>query len=397
MAPAFSSSDHVDQEAQRELIGYFSSFETRNTNSPQLQTATMELATRLKSIPNLKSEVFEYHLPASPRVPMSKTVGQVIATLPGEDTTCLIVGGHLDSLNLSVDVLSGPAPGANDDLSGVAVMVECARILSQLKWKHTIHFVAFTGEEQGLIGATALANRALQENWSILAVLNNDTVGSVRNRFGEENSREVRLFSELNDTSQSRELARFIDWLTRVPSLAHHHLFDPGLIPDSGTIDHSKSPEFGVKLVQRLDRFGRGGDHMPFHKAGFSAVRFIEVCEDVTVQHTPDDQVNLIDFDYLANVTRLNLLALSALANSEPAPSQVGLLRDQSRNTTLRWTGSSSAPSIIFWRDSRSSSWEGWQLAHGSEVTIAGINKDDHIFGVASLGGIPLEVKQFVS
>ncbi len=231
--------------------------------------------------------------------------------------------------------------------------------------------MAFSGEEQGLFGSTALAKRAVDEEWDLEAVFNNDTVGSSSNLAGYKDTRHIRVFSETGEDHESRELARFIEWQVR-----------------------ESLDDFRVKLVSRRDRFGRGGDHTPFAQAGFNAVRFIEVHEEYTRQHTPLDLPEFIDQNYLRNAARANFVAMAALADAAPAPTRVRIRRDQGHDTTLQWQGEEGVEYVVYWRDTASPVWQGsFDADTGNTYKVLGINKDDHIFAVGSVGGIPVEAR----
>lgn len=366
----------VTPQRLKATVERLASFHTRNTLSAELWEAAEWLRGEFAKIPSVRAELMRYTLPRGRRVLEEKEVVQVIARIPGKDERVVLVGAHLDSLNLQADPLSGRAPGANDDASGVALLLELARCLATRKWQHTLMFVAFTGEEQGLHGSRALATQAKQQGWKLDAMLNNDTVGSSSNKLGQKDASRVRIFSDDTGHAHSRELARFIEYVTR------------------GQIPLGKKATFGAKLVLRKDRFGRGGDHSPFHDAGFPAVRFVEVHEEYTRQHTLDDLPSYMDWNYLANVTRMNLLAVAALADAGPAPTSVQIVRDQSHDTTLRWQRSPGVRYVVYWRETGSAVWQG-SAAVGEAATyvVQRINKDDHVFAVGAVGGVPVEAQ----
>lgn len=360
--------DTIDPGRLESAVEKLSSFHTRNTFSPILNDAAVWLAGEYRKIAGLQVELMKYTLPKGRRIPEEKEIVQVIATLPGEDDRILIVGGHMDSLNLQGGI-DARAPGANDDASGTALALEVARAMAESKWKHTIKFVGWTGEEQGLHGSRAMAKKAKAEGWKIDAVVSNDTVGSSSNKNGQKDDKQARVFSELSETHDSRELARFIAWLVR-------------------------DGKFGVKLVFRKDRFGRGGDHSPFNDEGFAGVRFVEVHEEYTRQHTADDLPEHMDFSYLANVARVNLQVLSALANAGTPPTDLEIDRRQGHDTTVRWKGQPGASYVVYWRRTTSPVWEeSIAVGEGSEATVVKVNKDDHVFAVGAVGGIPVEAK----
>jgi hypothetical protein len=359
----------IDPARMMADITKLASFHTRNTNSPTLNEAAEWLAAQYRAIPGMQVELMKYKVEASARIPEAMEVLQVVATLKGETDRRIIIGGHLDSLNLQVDAKTGRAPGANDDASGTVVALEVARAMAAQKWKHTLVFCGWTGEEQGLLGSRAMAEKAKAEGWKIDAVLSNDTVGSPINKAGQRNDKQVRVFSEEVEEHESRELARFIAWITR-------------------------EKPFGVKLVFRRDRFGRGGDHTPFNQNGFNAVRFVEVHEEYTRQHTPDDLPEFVDAAYVANVARVNLAAMMLLANAGDPPSNVRIDRRQGHDTTVTWRSTPGVSYTVYWRDTASPVWQGSkEVGAVDRATIEKINKDDHIFAVGAVGGIPVEAQ----
>jgi hypothetical protein len=214
-----------------------------------------------------------------------------------------------------------------------------------------------------------MAEKAKAEGWKIDAVFSNDTVGSPENKAGQRNDKQVRVFSEEVEEHESRELARFIAWVTR-------------------------EKPFGVKLVFRRDRFGRGGDHTPFNQNGFNAVRFVEVHEEYTRQHTPDDLPEFVDAAYVANVARVNLAATMLLANADDPPTNVRIDRRQGHDTTVTWRSTPGVSYTVYWRETASPVWQGSKdVGAVDRATIEKVNKDDHIFAVAAVGGIPVEAQ----
>jgi len=203
------------------------------------------------------------------------------------------------------------------------------------------------------------------------AVFSNDIVGAGESLNGQKDKRHVRLFSEESPNHNARELARFSEWVTR-----------------------GKIHGFGPQLVFRRDRFQRGGDHTPFNSLGFSAVRLTESVEEFSHQHTENDLPRYVDFRYLANVVRVNLLAMASLADAAEAPTDVRYDRPQAHDTTLTWTAQPGVSYTVFWRPTTSPTWTGWRSVGAvGKATIEKINKDDHEFAVAAEGGIPLVAK----
>lgn len=349
----------------RATVERLSSFPTRNSLSPYLRPAVDWLASEYAAIPGMDVEIMEFVLPEGPRVPKPTPVCQLIATLRGETDQLVIQSAHIDSLCLGVDPVSGNAPGANDDASGIAAGLEAARRLAKERHRHSLRFVAFCGEEQGLLGAKALAARAVEEGWSILGVLNNDMVGSSQNLNGQKEAHALRVYAD----TPGRELARYAEWQVR-----------------------NQMPDFRLRLHYRADRFGRGGDHTPFAQQGFPALRLTEVYEEWEHQHTPLDTPENMDFELLERSAEANEVVLRALANSGQSPKGVSFATKAGYHTELAWESSAGASYEVYWRLTSSPLWDGC-LAVGAcdSVVMRDLNKDEFIFGVAATGGIPVE------
>ena len=357
----------ISVDRLRSTLNHLATYPTRNTNTPECKSAVEWVADRFREIPGLIVEIMPYTVSKGRRVPEDRTVYQVLATLPGTTSRRVMMGAHLDTINLSGDPMTAKAPGINDDGSGIAATLEVARILSSGKWKNTLVFVAFTGEEQGLFGSTALAEWAKKDNWPIDALLSNDTIGASRAE-GRSDTKRVRIYSEESADHQSRELARFLEWNAR-----------------------GKLKGFSPWLVLRKDRFQRGGDHSPFNKQGFTAIRLVEALEAFEHHHTEKDTLEHIDLTYLANVTRLNIMTMSKLANAGAPPRDVRYDPKQSYDTTLHWRPHDDSQYIVYWRSSDSTVWQGSAKAGAVDhFTVKGVNKDDHIFAVGAVGGIPV-------
>lgn len=364
-----STPESPDAKHLKSTVEKLASYPTRNSLSAHIKPACEWLADQLRPLPNMQVELMEYTMPKGNRVPEDTPGYQMVATLPGKTDRRIIIGGHIDSLNLEVKPTDGPAPGANDDASGVAVVAELARILSATEHNQTLVFVAFSGEEQGLLGSTALAQRAVDEKWQIDAVLSNDTVGSSSNLAGQKDDKRIRIFSEESKNHQSRELARIAEFFIR-----------------------QTMEDFRAKLVFRRDRFGRGGDHTPFANAGFNAVRFIEVHEEYTHQHTPRDLVEFMDFEYLARVAQANLTVMATLAQAGPQPKTVRMRRADHHATTLSWDALPGQKYVVYHRETTSPIWEkAIPVGEAKTHTVDLVNVDDHLFAVGAEFGIPVE------
>lgn len=332
------------------------------------------------------------------RIKEPTEIQNVYAILKGTDPVqakrIYLVTGHYDSRNSSNENSTDPAPGANDDGSGTTVSIECARVVSKHKFPATIIFLTVAGEEQGLNGSTHFAQMAKEQGWQLEGVLNNDIVGG-NTTPGDtlQNKNWVRVFSEgipaaatdadlrrikstggEND-STSRQLARYI-----------HAVSD--------TYDFGA---FTPKLIFRRDRYLRGGDHSAFNDSGFAAVRFTEYREDFNHQHQNvrtengieyGDLPKFVDFDYVANVARLNAATLAALASSPAPPAEVHLLTKQLENDSkMEWKAAPGATAYeVLWRKTTDPDFSDEDSVRTTETKIdLPDSKDNVIFGVRSV------------
>jgi hypothetical protein len=351
------------------------------------------------------------------RIPQPTTIANVYAILRGSDPVqskrMVLVTGHYDSRNTDVEDTHGDAPGANDDASGVAVSLECARVLSKIKFPATIVFVAVAGEEQGLNGSRHLAKLAKSEGWQLEAVLNNDIVGG-NTTPGDtlQNKSLVRVFSEGIPSSATPEQARLIQSLgyeSDSPSreLSRMILGVSETYHSVGSEKKGNPPSYFHPVLEfRRDRFLRGGDHTSFNGEGFAAVRFTEWREDFNHQHQNlrtengveyGDLLKYVDFQYVVHVAGLNAATLATLAAAPPAPESVRVVtKNLDNNTTLDWTAATAPPGTkyeIVWREMTAPNWQFFssngvdQLSGstgGYSITLP-ISKDNVIFGVRSV------------
>ena len=334
--------------------------------------------------------------PPRGRVPEATNLTNVVATLKGttDPGRVYVVSGHYDSICSSPIDAKCDAPGANDDASGTAVVIELARVMSKHKFDATIVFMTVPGEEQGLLGSTHFAEQAKQKAVNIEGMFTNDIVGGATTQKDSPNRNRVRVFSEgvpTNETEQqagtrrsvggendsaSRQLARYIK------EQSDKYLRD-----------------FKVWMIYRRDRYLRGGDHIPFLERGFTAVRITEVDEDFTHQHqnvrTEDgvfygDTPEFVDFAYTANVTRVNLIALASLASAPAPPKNVGIVtRRLTNDTELKWdagTDSDLAGYEVVWRDTTAAEWTNAQpVGKITNFVVKGLSKDNYFFGVRAV------------
>src|SRR5688572_3893335 len=339
-----------------------------------------------------------YEQAKAQRIPQPTIIANVVATLKGtqpeSSDRIYVVSGHYDSMCNSPTDGKCDAPGANDDASGTAAVLEMARVMAKYEFEATITFMAVAGEEQSLLGSTYFAEQAKQKNWNVDAMLTNDIVGNTLGGNGVRDRGTIRVFSEgvpSNETpaeattrrsvggendSASRQLARFIK-----------------------EIGERSVPQMKVMLVYRRDRYGRGGDHIPFLERGYPAVRFTEVHEDFRHQHQNvrvengvqfGDLPEFVDFAYVANVARVNAASLAALALAPERPKGVTILSARlSHDTDLRWDANKEpdlAGYEIVWRDTTSPAWTN-SKAVGNVTTFSmkGMSKDNFFFGVRAV------------
>ena len=391
----------------RELV----SFGTRNTLSSQDDPARGIGAARdwiyremqrysRDSGGRLKVELQTYEQPAGrfQRIQKATKLTNIVATLPGTQAEskdrAYVVSGHYDSMCTSPTDATCDAPGANDDASGTAAVLELARVMSKRQFDATIIFVAVAGEEQGLVGSTYFAEQAKKQNMDVDAMFTNDIIGSSTGANGVRDDRTVRVFSEgvpTNETkqeadtrrsvggendSQSRQLARFIK------EAAEEYV-----------------PGFRVWMIYRRDRYLRGGDHIPFLEQGYAAVRFTEPNENYNHQHQNvrvengvqyGDLPQFDDFAYIAQVARVNCAALSALALAPARPSDVRILtRRLTNDTDLQWAANKEpdlAGYEVVWRDTTEAVWtHSLWVGRVTSYTMKGMSKDNYFFGVRAV------------
>jgi Zn-dependent M28 family amino/carboxypeptidase len=333
--------------------------------------------------------------PSPPRVPHGAQITNIIATLPGTDASgrTVVVSAHYDSIVSNFMDATSPAPGADDDGSGTAAVLELAHVMSHYKFGATIVFAVFAAEEQGLYGSAHWAKAARQASMDIEADLNNDIVGNSRSEDGKVDRTTVRLFAQgipekpkVDDSfismiraggendSDSRELAR------AVREIASAYM-----------------PSMNIRMIYRADRFLRGGDQQSFQDQGYPAVRFTEPAENYRHEHKDvrvvdgvqwGDLPENVDFAYAADVARVNAAALSVIARAPAPPSGVQIEAARLENdTTLRWspgTDANIAGYRIVWRETTSPFWEhSVDVARGvTRWTLPGFSKDNALFGV---------------
>lgn len=341
--------------------------------------------------------------PNGRRIDEPTLLGNVLATLKGtdpNDNRIFIISGHLDNMRSSSTDRTGDAPGANDDGSGTAAVIECARIMSKNSFPATIIFVAVSGEEQGLLGSAFMSEKAKNENlstgqagWNIEAVLNNDIMGSNNsNETNIINNTQLRVFSEglpayetektaatirnlgLENDGKSRQLARYVK-----------------------EIGERYVDNIEVVLIYRNDRFLRGGDHTPYVQRGFAAVRLTEMNENYTRQHQDvrvengiqyGDLEAYIDYEYLRKNTAVNLANLANLANAPSMPDSVKMeVRRLSNSTSISWQKpqmGKTAGYYVLVRETTSALWQKKYFTTETTMRLP-FSKDNYFFAVQSV------------
>lgn len=330
-----------------------------------------------------------------PRAPGGVIVENVLAIQKGSDPNRVImIAGHIDSRVSDVMNSTADAPGANDDGSGTALVLEAARLLSKQKHRATIVYALLSGEEQGLWGGKLLAAHAKKMGWQVTAMLNNDIVGGTRGTDGSIVDNRVRVFSEGIRASEdlAAQLARRgIGGEDDGPSRA---------LAKAAVRAGMRNPAIGLEVlaVRRPDRFRRGGDHLPSLELGYPAIRFTVGVENYDHQHQDlrvendrkyGDTVDEMDFPYLARVTALNVALASELADAPAAPDKVSIDGALSSDTTVRWAPVDEAAAYrIHWRRADRNDWSDSRLVPataGTELKLPGIVVDDNFFGVSAV------------
>lgn len=330
------------------------------------------------------------------RIKQDVNIVNVVAVLRGrtEPNRYVVHTGDIDSRVTDVMNATSDSPGANDNASGIAAILEAARLLSKHRPNASVAFVALSAEEQGLFGGEIVAKVAKAEGWRIDAVINNDMVGNTRGIDGVYENTKARVFApglpantspaELRriltnggelDTP-SRQLARYIDMV------ADRYF-----------------PNLDVEIIYRLDRYGRGGHHTPFFNLGAAAVRLMEAHEDYTRQHQDlrtekgikyGDVLEGVDFDYAAKMTALDAATLLSLAWAPATPDSVTITGAVQASARLRWKPSPSPDVIgyrVYWRKPSEVNWTRSRfVGNVTDFTVQNVIIDNYFFGVAAVG-----------
>jgi Peptidase family M28 len=400
--------NEVSKDSLQSYIKKFVSFGTRNTLSTQtdpkrgIGAARNWVLSRFNEFAKqsggrltafIDTTIYK---PDGRRVDRPIILGNVVATLKGTDPNddrIFIISGHLDNMRSNVMDSTGDAPGANDDVSGVSAVMECARIMSKASFPATVIFVAVSGEEQGLLGANYMAEKAKTQNWNIEAVLNNDIMGS--NNSSETNiinNTRIRVFSEglsVLDTGRAETTIRNLGLENdgKARQLARY-------VKETGEryVDNLE-----VVMVYRNDRFLRGGDHTPYVQRGYAAVRITEMDENYYHQHQDvrmengiqyGDLPEFMDFEYLRKNTCMNLCNLANLAKSPSMPQEVKVETRRLTNfTNLSWKAPKSGKVKGYYILMRETTSPVWQKKIFTADTKADLpySKDNYFFAIQSV------------
>jgi Zn-dependent M28 family amino/carboxypeptidase len=327
------------------------------------------------------------------RAPQPTEVMDVVAIKrgSGDPRRVIVMTGHLDSRVTDVMNTTSDAPGANDDASGVAALMEAARLLSKQDNRATLVFAALSGEEQGLYGGKVLADYAVAQGWQVEADLNNDIVGNSHGQNGVVDNTMVRVFSEGTKTNETLAQASFrryhggeVDSPSRNVARLMERLADQYM------------PDFHVHMIYRTDRYSRGGDQVPFLAEGFPAVRVTEAHENYTRQHQDlrtqggihyGDTIDGVDFRYLARVTALNSITMATLSRAPAPPDGISIEGALATDTTVHWHKVPGAAGYrVHWRDTTAPQWQHAEAVGDVDQTVLkDVVIDDWFFGVSSV------------
>ncbi len=306
----------------------------------------------------------------------------------------IIMSGDIDSRASDATDATTDAPGANDNASGMAGVMEAARVLSNYKFGSSIIYLGLSGEEQGLFGGVGVAEQAQKESWDIIGMLNNDMIGNIAGLDSVTDNRSFRIFSEpvpANETEEARERRRYtggeVDGISRQLARYIYHM------------TKTYMPEMNPMMIYRLDRFGRGGHHRPFNDLGFAGVRIMEAHENYNRQHQDirvengikyGDVIEGVNFPYAAKLTAVNAITMAGLAWAPPQPDSVKIGGVVQASTKLAWQQTDD-PNLagykVYWRETTAPQWQHSRfVGKVDRYTLENIIIDNYYFGVAAVG-----------
>jgi len=399
----------ISSDRIRRDVVTLANFGTRNTfsdtisNTRGIGAATRWIKNRFDSIStqcNGGLEVFYQNnlikKGLNKRISRDVWVKNVIAVQRGKlhPDNYIIVSGDIDSRASDVNNAEIDAPGANDNASGLAGVLEAARVLSKYQFNNSIIYATLSAEEQGLFGGEGLAAFVKEKGWHVLGILNNDMIGNIEGIDGTIDNRSFRIFSEPvvpTETEAERNLRRYmggeVDGVSR--QLARY----------VSKITQAYMPEMKPVMIYRLDRFGRGGHQKPFNDAGYPGVRIMEGNENYNRQHQDirvengikyGDVIAGVNFEYASKITTVNAITLAGLALAPLPPVHVKIGGAVSPSTTLAWESKEDTNCIgykIYWRDTTAPQWQYSQfVGKVNTYSLENIIIDNYFFGVAAVG-----------
>ncbi|HJN50001.1 MAG: M28 family metallopeptidase [Pseudomonadales bacterium] len=333
------------------------------------------------------------------RIPDPTEVVNVVAIQKGtqQPNRYVVMSADIDSRVSDPMDFQSDSPGANDNASGMAGVLEAARVLSKYRFPGSIAYAALSGEEQGLFGGRIMAGIAKREGWFVEAVLNNDMIGNIAGINNIVDNHSARVFSEgtrVVETQEEARIRRFSGGEVDSPSRNLARYID--LMADRYI------PNLDVMMIYRLDRFGRGGHHRPFNEAGYPGVRIMETNEHYHRQHQDirvedgieyGDVLEGVNFDYAAKLTALNAVTLASLAWAPGPPTDVSIEGAVSPHTTLKWRrGEDAASYKVYWRLTTSPVWTtSREVGDVAQYTLENVVIDNYFFGVTALSASGFE------
>lgn len=396
--------ESISADSLHSYVNTLAGFGSRHTHSSlrpqdgQIGAAQQWLQKKFKSLNSgLQVSVDSYTLPPTKRVPTVREYRNVVAVLPGSDPSdnrLFIMSGHLDSRAADGNDPGVYSPGANDDGSAIAAMLEISRVLGGRRFPATVMFVAFSGEEVGLRGSGAMADKAKEEGWNIGALLNNDMIGqSNSNGTNLRDNTRVRVFSQGVPGSESgQEKSR------RILNASENDGIQRQLARYIEETGEKYVDNLDVVMIYRNDRFGRGGDHTPFVNWGYPAVRITEMNENFNRQHkdisedtrdTYGDIPEAMDFEYLRKNAAMNLAVISSLASAPSAPERVSVnLSNADNHTQLKWDEplyGKAAGYYVVMRETTAAQWQK-KFYTADRSMVLPYSRDNYIFGVQAVG-----------
>jgi Zn-dependent M28 family amino/carboxypeptidase len=399
-----SSAAHIEQDI-RKLVGFGTRHTLSQTDSDTrgIGAARRWIKTEFDAIAEACGGCLDVYYQSATvegetRIPDATDIVNVIAIQRGktDPNRYVIMSGDIDSRVSDVMDFTSDSPGANDNASGIAGVLETARLLSQYSFNGSIVYAALSGEEQGLFGGRIMATQAKSDGWRIKAVLNNDMIGNIEGINGVINNTTARIFAEgtrMGETEREATLRRFTGGEVDSPSRNLARYIDK--------IADKYIENLDTMVVYRLDRFRRGGHHRPFNDLGFPGVRIMETNENYNRQHqnlrTEDgveygDTIDGVNFEYAAKLTALNAVSLAAMSWAPAPPSNVTIEGAVQPSTTLKWAALNieENPQLagykVYWRYTDAPQWQFSKfVGNVTEATLQNIVIDNYFFGVASV------------